>query len=107
MISLAAVLATLAVGLPGQTAPGCAKLFGGFPPIVPVTCLRPYTTASVFNRRLPAQPPVAGNSDSIVSNLVANGIHFPGGGTEFALTTSNARIAVYYSQPTDPLVRIH
>ena len=107
MISLAAVIATLAVGLPGQTTPNCGKLFGAFPPIASVPCLRPYTSVSIFNRRLPAQPPVAGDSGSIVSNLVANGIHFPGGDGGFALTTSNARIAVYYSAPTDPLARIH
>jgi hypothetical protein len=107
MIGFAAVLATLAFGLPGQSAASCGKLFGGFPPIVSVPCLRPYTSTSIFNRRLPAQPPVAADSDSIMSNLVANGIHFPGGGTGFALTTTEARIAVYYSTPTDPLVRIH
>jgi hypothetical protein len=107
MIGLAAVLATLAVGLPGQSAPSCGKLFGAFPPIVSVPCLRPYLSASIFNRRLPAQPPIAAHSASIVSNLVANGMHFPGGTTEFALTTTEARIAVYYSAPTDPLVRIH
>jgi hypothetical protein len=106
MIGLAAVIATLAVGLPGQSAPDCGKLFGAFPPIVSLPCLRPYTSASVFNRRLPARPPVAGDSTSIVSNLTSNGIHFPGGATGFALTTSDARIAVYYSQPTDLLVRI-
>jgi hypothetical protein len=107
MIGLAAVLATLAFGLPGQSAPNCGKLFGGFPPIVTARCLRPYTSASIFNRRLPAAPPVAAESSSIVSNLVANGMHFPGDGTGFALTTTEARIAVYYSSPTDPLVRIH
>ena len=55
MIGLAAVLATLAVGLPGQSAPSCGKLFGAFPPIVSVPCLRPYLGASIFNRRLPAR----------------------------------------------------
>lgn len=107
MIGLAAVLATLAVGLPGQSAANCGKLFGAFPPILSVPCLRPYTSDSVFNRPLPAHPPVAADSDSIVSNLATNGIHFPGGDRGFTLTTSDARIAVYYSAPTDPLVRIH
>src|ERR1700735_5103673 len=103
MIGLAAVLATLAVGLPGQSAPNCGKLFGAFPPIVSVSCLRPYTSTAIFNQRLPAAPPVAGNSGAIVSNLVGNGMHFPGGDAGFALTTTEARIAVFYSKPTDPL----
>jgi hypothetical protein len=70
-------------------------------------CARPYAPTSVFNRALPDDPQLAPDSKAIVSGFQAHGVAFAGGQGTSALTTTSGRIAVYYSTPSDPLVRIH
>ncbi|MFL5863025.1 MAG: hypothetical protein ACJ780_19990, partial [Solirubrobacteraceae bacterium] len=85
----------------------CPQAFGSFSAQnFPTACWRPYSADSPFNRALPVNPPVAGDSAAVVANLTANNVNFEGGGSQFAFT-SDGRDGVYYSRPADPLVTIH
>ena len=86
----------------------CAQAFGSFSSSnFPSSCWRPYSSSSPFNRPLPANPSIASDSASIISNLTANDVNFEGGQGQFAFTSDDGRDGVYYSRPSDPVVAIH
>ena len=70
----------------------------------PGACWRPYDDSSPFNRRIPADAPLVGNSASMVSNLLA-------GGTADAFVAGDPErdggVPVYWSKRSDPLVRLN
>ena len=107
VIGLLALLSTLSIGTASADT-SCASAFGSFSASnVPQGCWRPYGPDSPFNRQLPANPIVAPQSASMISDLAANHIHFEGGGSQFAFTNDAGRDGVYYAQNSDPLVAIH
>jgi hypothetical protein len=69
-------------------------------------CARPYAPSSIFNRALPSNPRLSSNSAAVISGYKAHGVAFQGGPGTSALDTNAGRIAVYYSRPTDPQVKI-
>jgi hypothetical protein len=86
----------------------CAQAFGSFSASrYPTGCWRPYSSTSPFNRPLPANPTLAPDSASIISNLTSNGDNFEGGSGQFAFTSDDGRDGVYYSRSSDPVVTIH
>jgi hypothetical protein len=86
----------------------CAQAFGSFSSSnFPSSCWRPYSSSSPFNRPLPADPSIASDSASIISNLTANDVNFEGGQGQFAFTSDDGRDGVYYSRPSDPTVTIN
>ena len=84
---------------------GCG--FGGFGVgSWPGGCWRPYSAASPFNRRLPAQPRVAADSEQVVARLLGFGPikHLEAG---LADTPGDFGHPTYYSRPGDPVFRLH
>jgi hypothetical protein len=84
---------------------GCG--FGRFGPGAwPGACWRPYSAASVFNRPLPAAPRIAAGSERMVARLLRFGPikHLEAG---LADTAGDFGHPTYYSQPGDPLFRLH
>jgi hypothetical protein len=72
----------------------------------PPGCWRPYSAASPFNRPLPAAPRLAANSQQVVAWLLGLGPieHLQAG---LADTPGDYGHPTYYSQPRDPLFRLH
>ena len=72
----------------------------------PGGCWRPYSAASPFNRPLPAAPRVAADSAAVVARLLAFGPikHLEAG---LADTPGDYGHPTYYSQPADPVFRLH
>jgi hypothetical protein len=84
---------------------GCG--FGAFGVAAwPNDCWRPYSAESPFNRRLPAQPRVAADSDRVVARLLSFGPikHLEAG---LADTPDDFGHPTYYSRPSDPVFRLH
>ena len=89
----------------GEAFVGCG--FGGFGVgSWPGGCWRPYSAASPFNRRLPAQPRVAADSEQVVARLLGFGPikHLEAG---LADTPGDFGHPTYYSRPGDPVFRLH
>ena len=108
-LPLIVLFSTLMIGSASADAPGvCPQAFGSFSSSnYPSGCWRPYSSSSPFNRPLPADPTIASDSASIVSNLTANGDNFEGGSGQFAFTSDDGRDGVYYSRPSDPTVTLN
>jgi hypothetical protein len=84
----------------------CPQNFGSFSAgNWPSACWRPYGPTSPFNRELPSNPRLASDSSGVVADLEHYGTTLNRSG-RFQLD-SNGRDGVYYSKPSDPLVRIH
>jgi len=76
------------------------------PQLAPVSCWRPYSPHSPFNRRLPASPPLDPDSARIVQWLTSSGS--PADLTlGVAGTAHDFSHPVYYSRPSDPRFTIH
>jgi hypothetical protein len=75
---------------------------------MPGSCWRPYSEDSPFNRRLPADPPLASNSEAIISRWAdqpdSNMFKFGGGDAD---TPNDYDHPVYFNSPSDPLYTIH
>ena len=70
----------------------CSAAFGSFSSSnFPSSCWRPYSADSPFNRPLPANPAVAPDSASIITNLTANNVNFESNGSQFAFTSDDGR----------------
>lgn len=92
--------------LPGGTAP-CDAGVGSFGPgRWPSACWHPYNASSPFNRQLPANPRVAGNSGQVVDRLMSFGKqqHLLAG---LADTQSDYDHPTYWSSSTDPWFTVH
>ena len=86
----------------------CAQAFGSFSASnFPSACWRPYGSSSPFNRPLPANPAIAPDSASVITNLTANKVSFESNGSQFAFTSDDGRDGVYYSRSSDPVITIH
>ena len=108
VLPLAVLFSTLMIGSASADTSVCAQAFGSFSSSnFPSSCWRPYSSSSPFNRPLPANPSIASDSASIISNLTANDVNFEGGSGQFAFTSDDGRDGVYYSRPSDPVVTIH
>jgi hypothetical protein len=72
----------------------------------PAACWRPYSARSPFNQRLPAAPRVLRGSERLVARMLAFG---PARNliAGQAGTVEDYEHPTYYSQPTDPLFRLH
>lgn len=72
----------------------------------PSGCWRPYSATSPFNSPLSAAPRVADNSDRVVARMLGFGSaqHFVAG---LADTDDDYWHPTYWSQPGDPLFRLH
>jgi hypothetical protein len=94
---------------PNSFAPGslCPQTFGSFGVGAwPLGCWRPYGDGSPFNKPIPAQPRVLANSAQIVSRFLGwDQISDLTAGT--ADTGDDWSHPTYYSQPGDPVYRIH
>ncbi len=107
LLALLALLSTLTISTASADT-GCPGAFGSFSASnVPQACWRPYGPDSPFNRALPLNPTLSGQSPAIISDLAANHIGFEGGAQQFAFTTDDGRDGVYYAQASDPRVKIH
>jgi hypothetical protein len=84
----------------------CPQDFGSFSAgNWPSACWRPYGPTSPFNEELPANPRLAPDSSGVVADLEHYGNTFNRDGRfEF---DSDGRDGVFYSQPSDPVVKIH
>jgi hypothetical protein len=108
VLPLAVLFSTLMIGPASADTSVCAQAFGSFSGSnFPSACWRPYSPSSPINRPLPANPTLAPNSASIISNLTSNGDNFEGSTGQFAFTSDDGRDGVYYSRSTDPTVTIH
>lgn len=105
----ATALAALVTAGAGTAAAGtlpCPSAFGSFSTgNWPAACWRPFGPQSPFNKELPANPRLSPDSAAIIADLMHYGYSFRGDGGHYAMT-SNGRDAVYYPQPSDPLVTI-
>jgi hypothetical protein len=78
----------------------------GRPPLGDLACGRPYSANSPFNRRIGASPRVMHGSDRIIRRII-------GFGRPADITTGNVGPGadwghpVYWSQPSDPVFRVH
>jgi hypothetical protein len=89
----------------GESYLGCG--FGGFRVGAwPDGCWRPYSATSPFNRPLPSEPRVVVDSDRVVARLLEFGRVQD---LEAGLTDTDGDYGhpTYYSQPGDPLFRLH
>jgi Concanavalin A-like lectin/glucanases superfamily len=96
---------TAAIPPSGESFLGCG--FGGFGAgSWPTGCWRPYSATSPFNRRLPAAPRVAADSQAVVARLLGFGTisHLEAG---LADTADDFGHPSYYSRPSDPLFTLH
>ena len=108
VLPLAVLFSSLVIGSASADTSVCAQAFGSFSASnLPAGCWRPYSPSSPFNRPLPANPTIAPNSASIISNLTANNANFEGGTGQFAFTSDDGRDGVYYSRASDPVVTLH
>jgi hypothetical protein len=84
---------------------GCG--FGGYAAGAwPSGCWRPYSVASPFNRRLPAAPRVAADSQAVVARVLGFGPirHLTAGQAD---TPDDYSHPTYYAQPGDPVFTLH
>ncbi len=84
---------------------GCG--FGGFRAFAwPGGCWRPYSVSSPFNRPIPDAPPLAANSSQVVQRMLGFGRvqNLVAGEAD---TDDDYWHPTYYSQPNDPLFRLH
>jgi len=68
-------------------------------------CWRPYGATSPFNTPIPANPNLAANSGSEVSQMESYNYHFDGSSTQYQFGSEGSR-AVYFANNSDPLVTI-
>jgi hypothetical protein len=73
----------------------------------PGACWRPYSDASPFNRRLPANPRIAANSDEVVRHIAGWGAPTPKYQARGADYAPDYEHPYYFSRPTDPEFTIH
>jgi hypothetical protein len=104
--ALAALTPLFTASTAAASVAACPQQFGSYSSgNWPTACWRPYGSDSPFNRPLPAAPRVAADSGAIVDYMVSRQYHFDGTDRQFAFTSSG-RGAIYYAQPSDPLVTI-
>jgi hypothetical protein len=73
----------------------------------PGACWRPYSDASPFNRRLPASPPIAADSDAVVGHIADWGPPTPKLQARGADYAPDHMHPWYLSRPSDPEFTIH
>jgi len=72
----------------------------------PGACWRPYSDASPFNRRVPADAPVVSNSSAIVKRWASFSINEPKFEAGTSGTSYDYEHPIYYSLPTDPVYTV-
>jgi hypothetical protein len=105
----ARVRGALRVRVASRRSPRTSCTLGSFSAsTMPGSCWRPYSEDSPFNRRLPADPPLASNSEAIISRWAdqpdSNMFKFGGGDAD---TPNDYDHPVYFNSPSDPLYTIH
>jgi hypothetical protein len=72
----------------------------------PSACWRPFAATSPFNKPIPADPKIRGNSAAIVARLLSTG-GGPGNLVAGGARADNYGHPVVYSRPNDPVYTIH
>ncbi len=104
---VACVALVSTTGATASTVTPCPQQFGSLAAgSWPSACWRPYGPDSPFNKLLPADPKISPESGAIVADMMRLKYHFEGGGSRFDFT-SWGRGAVYYAQPSDPMVKVN
>ncbi|HEX2087540.1 MAG TPA: hypothetical protein VHF89_17785 [Solirubrobacteraceae bacterium] len=87
--------------------PTCHVQWGGFGNgVTPPACWRPYSPSSPFNKKLPPNPRLASNSNTLVNTVVNYGplSHMTANNAGTELDWGHP---IFWSKPTDPVFTIH